>query len=130
VPVKLRTAKTRRLAFSAEMVDLFVELEGTPEHQRHTRKFKDAEHELMRRLHLVSEFWSMNSPLDRGGPCHPEGHLANRDWQTCRRIRRELLAAARMQFGGTIVPAKENAPAQADGGEESGSTTRRTVLHN
>jgi len=129
VPVKQRTAKQRRAMFAAEVLDLFVALERTPEHKRHTREFKDAEHGLMRRLHLVSEFWSMNSVLDRGRPCHPPGHIANDDWRRCREVRTALLAAVRMETG-TIVPVKENAPAaEADRGEED-PTTRRTELHN
>jgi hypothetical protein len=121
VPIKQRTAKQRRAMFAAEVLDLFVALERTPEHRRHTREFKDAEHELMRRLHLVSEFWSMNSPLDRGRPCHPPGHIANDDWRRCREVRKALLAA---------VAEQEKAPAGRTGeGEEGFHPTRGTGLH-
>jgi hypothetical protein len=120
VPVKQRAAKGRRSVFSAEVLDLFVELEHTPDRKRHTRKFKDGERELMRRLHLTDEFWSMNSPLDRGRPCHPPGHLANEDWRRCREVRKALLAA--------VGEPEKTAPAgRTDEGEEglySNSTNR------
>jgi len=52
----------------------------------------------MRRLDLVSEFWTMNSVLDATRrPCHPEGYAAHTDWHTCRRVREQLLEAARLQ---------------------------------
>ncbi len=92
MPVKERTAKARRPQFSAEALELFVRLEGMK--ARNSKTFKDGEHELARKLDLVSEFWTCNSVLDRSRePCHPPGCIAYNNWFTCRRVRLALLAA-------------------------------------
>lgn len=70
-------ARPRHPSFTPETLALFTELEAVPLRRRNTQGFKDGERELMRRLGMTDEFWTMNSPLDRDGPCHPEGYLAN-----------------------------------------------------
>ena len=88
----------RRPAITREVVDLFRRLDSTPARLRGRQEFKDAAHELMRRLDLVSEFWTMSSVLDRSsGPCHPEGYAAHKDWHTCRRVRQALLEAIKSE---------------------------------
>ena len=90
--------RSRRSSITPEIVAMFVELDRTPVRLRRHQDFKDQEHELMRRLDLVSEFWTMNSVLDATRrPCHPEGYAAHTDWHTCRRVREQLLEAARLQ---------------------------------
>jgi hypothetical protein len=80
-------------AYDEDVVREFVRLDHM---RRGCADFKRGERALMRRLGLVDEFWSMNSPLDRSaGPCHPEGYVANDHWHRCREVRRALLAAAR-----------------------------------
>jgi hypothetical protein len=69
-----------------------------PRRQRHSEDFKEKEHELMRKLNLVGEFWTMNSALNRSAEsCWPEGYIARTDWLTCHRVRDELLAACAEQ---------------------------------
>jgi hypothetical protein len=78
--------------FTADVVALFVELERLP---RRDARFKEGERELARKLGLVSEYWTMNSVLDRSArPCHPPGYVAHADWHTCRAVRKALLASA------------------------------------
>jgi hypothetical protein len=78
--------------FAPEVVRLFVELERMPR----TSPYADGPRALAERLGLMNEFWSGNSVLDRSaGPCHPAGYLAHEDWFKCRRMREQLLAAAR-----------------------------------
>lgn len=96
MPVKLRVAKERRPSFSPEALALFAELERVPAHRRHSREFKDKEHELARRLHLIDEFWSGNGVTNKSsGPCHPQGNIARQDWFRCRAIRLALLQSGR-----------------------------------
>jgi hypothetical protein len=91
VPAKVRTPKGRRPSFDRETLALFAKLErlALPE-----PAFSEGAHELARRLDLTTEYWTGNTPLDRDGPCHPSGYIANRDWETCRRVRERLLQAA------------------------------------
>lgn len=91
MPAKLRAAKSLRPAFDPGTLDLFRRLE----HMRPRRgeAFKQGERELARRLGLVSEWWTGNSVLDRGPPCHPEGYIANSDHARCREVRLALLEA-------------------------------------
>jgi len=93
VPVKLRIAKERRPAFSREVLVLFAKLEAVPARRRRTQEFKDGEHQLARLLNLTDEFWTINSVLDRGQPCHPAGYIANVHWARCRVMREQLLEA-------------------------------------
>jgi hypothetical protein len=94
MPVKSRVTKDRRPTFSTEAIALFVELEAVPPQRRDSQTFKNQEHELARRLGLVSEWWTCNSVLDRSGrPCNPPGYVAYQDWFRCRAVRRQLLAA-------------------------------------
>jgi hypothetical protein len=100
MPVKLRAAKERRPSFSPAALELFTALERVPAHRRHSRRFKDQEHELARRLHLVDEWWTCNSVTDKSfGPCHPEGCIARQDWFRCRAIRLALLQTVKESSG-------------------------------
>jgi hypothetical protein len=87
--------RERHPVFGAEAVALFWKLELTPPRRRN----RDDERQLARLLHLTNEWWTCNSVLDRGGPCHPSGsgYIANVDWRRCRAVRKRLLA--------TIAPA-------------------------
>jgi hypothetical protein len=97
VPTNRTPITRRRLpAATAEAVELFRRLEGTPGRLRRQQRFKDDEHQLMRLLDLVPEFWTMNSVLDRSlAPVYPEGYIARDHWFRCRAIREQLLAAAK-----------------------------------
>jgi hypothetical protein len=60
-----------------EALDLFIELEAVPMRRRGTQGFKDGERRLAGLLDLVSEYWTVNSVLDRSArPCHPPTHIA------------------------------------------------------
>jgi hypothetical protein len=86
--------RPQRARISAEVLEFFLELERMPRRQRDSQVFKDGEHELARRLNLVSEFWSGNSVLDRDqGPCWLPSLIAHHDWYRLREIREQLLAA-------------------------------------
>ena len=83
----------RRLSFDAETLALFVHLDGMK--ARNSEAFKAGDHDLARRLDLVSEYWTGNSVLDRSrGPCHPPGYISRQDFFTCRERRQALLHAA------------------------------------
>jgi hypothetical protein len=101
--------RTPRSSFNADILALFLELDRTSDRKRNSRKFKDGEHELMRQLDLTDEFWTMNSVLDRGGVCHPAGHIANEHWRRCRELRKVLLAAVAEQ---ERAPARRSAEAR------------------
>src|SRR5262245_55964509 len=94
MPAKLRAAKELRPQFSRETIELFGQLEAVPLRRRGSQAFKDGEHELARRLGLTSEYWTMNSVLDRKHSCHPPGYAAHTDWHRCREVRMALLEAA------------------------------------
>jgi hypothetical protein len=116
VPVKQRTAKSRRPQFSAEVVALFAELEGI---RQGSKAFEDGSHELARRLNLVGEWWRGSHVLDRSpGPCHPPDCVAYEDWFHVRRVRKALLAA---------VAEQEKAPAAGEGEKISDSRAHRTL---
>jgi hypothetical protein len=82
-------------AFSREALELFARLDATPARQRNGDEFREGEKRLMcKLLDLVSEFWMMQSPLDRSRrPCHPPTVCAFEAWHTCRSYREEMLAA-------------------------------------
>jgi hypothetical protein len=86
--------RARQPSFTVEALRLFAELEATPQRQRGSKAFKDREHQLMRLLDLIPEFWTMCSVLDRSeGPCHPPDYVRNEHWYKVRAIREQLLAA-------------------------------------
>lgn len=89
--------RSRHPSFTPEALALFTELEAVPLHHRNTQGFKDGVRQLMRRLHMTDEFWTMNSPLDREGPCHPPDYIANVHWRRCREVREALLATVAEQ---------------------------------
>jgi hypothetical protein len=95
VPVKSRFPKPRKPQFSAEVLQLFSELEQTPPKRRRAQWFKDAEKHLMCNLFdMGAEFWMCQSPLDRSRkPCHPPRMPAHEAWHACRRLRIALLEA-------------------------------------
>jgi hypothetical protein len=74
-----------------DVVALFARLELTPQSKRN----RDEEHELARRLGLTDEWWTMNTVLDRSRrPCHPRGYAAYTNWFRVRRVREALLRMA------------------------------------
>jgi hypothetical protein len=81
----------RTPTFSAEVVDLFVELEhGT----QRGAAFEEKSHRLARMLNLIPEFWTINSVLDGShGPSHGPDYIAHQDWHKCRAVRMALLDA-------------------------------------
>ncbi|MGJ5077645.1 hypothetical protein [Bradyrhizobium sp. HKCCYLS3013] len=82
----------RERNISEVALDLFDELE----HRRDRRSegYRQKEPELMRMLCLTSEYWTVNSVLDRSDePCHPPGYIAHHDWHRCREVRLALLSA-------------------------------------
>ena len=96
MPVKARVAKGRHPTFSAETIALFVELDAAPARGRHSQAFKAKERELARQLDLASEYWTINSVLDRSAAlCHSPSCAAYQDWFRCRQVRDELLATVR-----------------------------------
>jgi hypothetical protein len=97
MPVKARTAKTLRPSFSAEVLELFVELEHGP---KRGERFRVRERELMYQLNLVHEWWTGDSVLDRSPACAYEPqYISFHHWHTCRQVRLRLLAAS----GGNAV---------------------------
>jgi hypothetical protein len=107
MPARLREAKARRRQFSAEVLALFAKLEATPARQRRTQEFKDGAHQLARLLEQTDEYWTGNSVLDRGRPCHPTGYIATVHWARCRAMRKQLLGA--LELAHQIQPADEKA---------------------
>jgi hypothetical protein len=93
MPAKDRVGKKRRPSFDDETLALFVKLEGIK--ARNNKAFKAGDRELMYRLGLSEEFWTVNSVLNRGPKCHPDGYIANIHWEICKSVREELLAAVR-----------------------------------
>jgi len=85
----------QRQVLTAEAIRLFAALEQTPRSQRDSKAFKDGQHELMRLLGLVPEYWTMNSVLDDSKrPSWPPHLVAYADWHRCRAVREELLKMA------------------------------------
>ena len=81
-----------------EALALFAALEDVPPERQNTLAYKENAHPLMRLLGLVSEFWTMNSVLDRAKkPPWPEHLVAHHDWHRCRAVRKALLAAVERQ---------------------------------
>jgi hypothetical protein len=98
VPVKQRTAKARRRVFDAETIALFVELEHM---KRTSPQFEERSRALAERLGLMDEYFTRQNVSDRSaGPPQP-WLVAHRDWHTCRRVREQLLVAARA--GGEVI---------------------------
>src|SRR5262249_26924870 len=82
-----------RPTFDAETLALFVRLERM--RPQRGPDFEEGSRELARRLNLTSEWWSINSVLDRSaGPCHPPGYYAYNAFYRCRDVRNALLEAA------------------------------------
>jgi hypothetical protein len=93
-----RERPRQRQLLTDAAIELFAELERTPQRQRGSKNFKNREHELARVLNLVPEWWSMCSVLDRSErPPWPPYLVAFADWHRCRGIREQLLEAAKMQ---------------------------------
>jgi hypothetical protein len=74
------------LPFSAEVIDLFVELERV----KPSRRFADPRtKQLAALLGLMDQFWSVNFVNDIAGPPIPAG--AREHWIRCRAVRAQLL---------------------------------------
>jgi hypothetical protein len=92
MPARLREAEARRASFSPAVVALFRELDGAPARAREAPAFKAKARQLACELGLVSEFWTVNSVLDRShAPCWPPWVVAFHDWHRCRGVRERLL---------------------------------------
>ena len=88
----------QRQVLTAEAIRLFAAHEQTPRSQRDSKAFKDGQHELMRLLGLVPEYWTMNSVLDNSErPPRPPHLVAYQDWHKVRGVREALLAAVAQQ---------------------------------
>jgi hypothetical protein len=87
------TSRPRLPQFTDQTLKLFRALEATPVRRRRTQEFKDGAHQLARLLEQTDEYWTGNSVLDRGRPCHPVGYIATVHWARCRTIRKALLEA-------------------------------------
>jgi hypothetical protein len=93
MPAKVRAAKERRPLFSAEVLQLFLELEHMGPRQN-TEAFKAGSKRLAGLLNLSSEWWATCDVHDRSArPCWPPGNYAYGAWHRCRAMRRQLLAA-------------------------------------
>ena len=81
--------------FDGETLALFERLDRVAD--RDGDAFKASERELAGRLGLASEWWTVNSVLDKSCArvsCHqPPEWQATRDWHVCRRCAAQLLAA-------------------------------------
>jgi hypothetical protein len=87
-----RSRPWRSVGFSSEVLRLFRELEAV----RPSRRFNDPRTlQLAKLLNLTDEYWTVNYVNDTDGICHPPGYIANIHWETCRRIREELLEAVK-----------------------------------
>ena len=85
-------AERRTRSFDGETLALFERLDRVAD--RDGDAFKASERELAGRLGLASEWWTVNSVLDKSrAPCRPPEYQATRDWHVCREVRRQLLAA-------------------------------------
>ena len=86
---------SRPPTFPPQALELFLEIEATPRHQRGPKVYNDKEHQLARLLGLTAEWWGGNSVCDdAGAPPWPPGLAAYQDWFKIRRVREGLLAAA------------------------------------
>jgi len=95
---RTRISRQQHAPFTPEALALFAELEATPWRGRISEAFKNAEHQLMRRLGLIDEFWTSNSVLDRSkAPPWPDHLVAFKDWHRVREIRLQLLEAVKLQ---------------------------------
>jgi hypothetical protein len=85
--------------FSAEVIALFVELEGLIDAgvRRDNHEFRERSLVLAVALGLVGEWWTIDDVFDRGGPSHPPGYCAHDNWHRCRVARNALLAAVAEQ---------------------------------
>jgi len=87
---------SRHPLISDEALRLFAELERAPRSRRGSKAFKDGEHQLARLLGLVSEYWTMNSVLDRSErPPWPPYLVAYHDWHKVRAVRKALQEMSR-----------------------------------
>jgi hypothetical protein len=92
MPVKQRPAKKRRPRFSAEVLELFLDLEAVPARRRNRREWWDGSKRLAGLLGLSSEWWAMQNVHDlRARPCHPPEYFAHDAWFRCRAVREALL---------------------------------------
>jgi|SRR6516165_15099 len=106
MPVKARTAKTLRPSFSAEVLELFVELEHAP--RRRTEEFQAKEKRLASLLNLVPHWWATCSVLDKSPCCWTPSYAAYGYWHECRLVREQLLAAT----GSASVPSSRQTAVQ------------------
>jgi hypothetical protein len=92
MPVKRRTAKTRRPAFAPETIALFVELEHM---KRTSPQFEERSRALAERLGLMDEYFMRQNVGDRSAVPPQPSLCAHQAWHRCRAVREQLLAAAR-----------------------------------
>jgi hypothetical protein len=80
-------------------LELFIQIEATPQQKRGPKVYNDMEHELAKLLGLVPEWWNGNSVCDDSdAPCWPPHLTAYQNWYKVRAVRNALLeAAAKLQ---------------------------------
>src|SRR5262245_66172266 len=95
MPAKLREAKERRPSFSAEVLNLFAELEGTPtpRHWRKTQEFMRKSQRLASLLGLSDEWWMMLRVENADDPRPRPTLAAHAWWPRVQTVRAALLEA-------------------------------------
>src|SRR5262245_16112054 len=87
----------RRPTFTAEVLELFRELEGTPRRRQKAPEFIAKSKRLAALLNLGNEWWAMQR-VEYDDPFRPREGLAAHDyWLTVQRVRRQLLEALRVR---------------------------------
>jgi hypothetical protein len=82
--------------FPPQALELFIEIENTPQHERGARVYNDKERALARLLGLVPEWWGGNSVCDDADkPPWPPHLAAYQDWHKVRAVRKALLEMIR-----------------------------------
>jgi hypothetical protein len=84
--------RPRRSVFSPEVIALFVELERMP---RQSPQFEEKSRALAERLGLMNEWFMRQNVSDRSAMPPQPWLCAHQAWHTCRRIRLQVLEAAR-----------------------------------
>jgi len=106
MPAKLREAKERRPSFSAEVLELFRELNATPRRRRETPEFKAKSKRLGVLLGLSTEWWMMLH-VETANSSRPHSTLAAHAlWPHVQATRAALLEALRTR---EAPPAEERA---------------------
>ena len=93
--IPIEELPSRPPMFPPQALELFIEIEATPQHKRGPKVYNDRERELARLLGLTAEWWNGNSVCDDSdAPCWPPHLTAYQNWFRVRAVREQLLAAA------------------------------------